>query len=281
MNFAISMIAAAFYSVSSALLSRALSAQTAVGQGSDASADNLRRNAEIAAGRRRLFLIMAAAAVFLHSLVIINQTGLPHGLKLPLFTSIAATSLTIALLHIVLCLKQPADYLGIAVYPLAAISLIASHASGGGTEIVGQAVQIHVFLSLVAYAVLALAATQAILVSIQRHFLSHHKPGGFIRSLPPLDATEHLLFTLLATGFILLSLSLASGFFYLEDMFTQRLVHKTVLSCVGWTVFGVLLFGRWQFGWRGKKAVHWTLAGFAILVLAYFGSKLVIEILLR
>ncbi len=63
-------------------------------------------------------------------------------------------------------------------------------------------------------------------------------------------------------------------------MFGQRLVHKTILSCLAWTVFAVLLFGRWQFGWRGRKAVHWTLGGFAILVLAYFGTKVVIEVLL-
>jgi ABC-type uncharacterized transport system permease subunit len=161
------------------------------------------------------------------------------------------------------------------------VSVIASQASGGGAPIVGDGVQIHVFLSLLSYAVLALAAAQAVLVSIQRHFLSRHKPGGFIRALPPLDTTEQLLFTLLTAGFILLSLALASGFFYLEDMFAQKVAHKTILSCIGWAIFGVLLFGRWRFGWRGRRAVHWTLGGFGILVLAYFGSKVVLEVLLR
>ncbi len=189
--------------------------------------------------------------------------------------------LIVVLLQIVLCLNQPADYLGLAVYPLAALSLIASHTSNGGTEIIGNAVQIHVFLSLLSYAVLALAAAQAALVSIQRHFLHRHKPGGFMRALPPLDTTEELLFTLLTAGFCLLSLSLVSGFFFLENMFHQHLVHKTVLSCIAWAIFGFLLFGRWKFGWRGKKAVYLTLAGFAMLILAYFGSKLVLEVVLR
>ncbi len=231
--------------------------------------------------QQRNILLLATIALMLHSWVVIRQMGLPQGLLLPLFTSIAATTLTIVLLHIILCLRQPADYLGLVVYPLAAISLIASQVYGGGAPIVGDAVQMHVFLSLLAYAVLALAAAQAILVSIQRQFLSRHKPVGIIRALPALDTTERLLFTLLGLGFALLSLSLASGFFYLEDMFGQQLVHKTVLSCSGWVIFGVLLFGRWQFGWRGKKAVHWTLAGFAILILAYFGTKFVLEVLLR
>ena len=102
-----------------------------------------------------------------------------------------------------------------------------------------------------------------------------------MRALPPLDTTEELLFTLLAAGFCLLSLSLMSGFFFLENMFYQHLAHKTVLSCTAWAIFGIVLFGRWKFGWRGKKAVYLTLAGFAMLILAYFGSKLVLEVLLR
>lgn len=283
MSFILSLLAAAFYSVSSAFLWHALntgrnpSTEAAPG----VAPDNTGSVRSQAARQRRMMLTIATAALVLHGWVVIHQTGLPYELALPLFTSMAATSLTIVLLHIFLCLKQPADYLGLAVYPTAAVTLIAAQASGGGAQIMGDAVQIHVFLSLLAYAILALAASQAILVSIQRHFLSRHKPGGFIRALPPLDVTERLLFTLLTAGFILLSMSLASGFFYLEDMFSQQLVHKTILSCVGWTIFGVLLFGRWQFGWRGKRAVHWTLAGFVILVLAYFGSKIVLEILLH
>lgn len=291
MSLFLTLVAAALYSVSSAVLSRTLTQKysphgAAAGQFAEIDhPDMTATNGQ--AGQtarmrqyRRLFMGSAAAGLIVHGWVVIQQTGMPHGLSLPLLTSVAATTLTIVLLHIIICLKQPADYLGLAVYPVAAISLIASQAAGGGAQIAGDAVQIHVYLSLVSYAMLALAAAQAILVAIQRHFLAAHKPGGFIRSLPPLDTTEHLLFILLAIGFLLLTLSLASGFFYLEDMFGQRLVHKTVLSCAGWAIFGGLLFGRWQFGWRGKKAVNWTLAGFALLILAYFGTKTVIEILL-
>lgn len=287
-SFFLPLIAVILYSASSVLLARALANANLVDPntanslepGAADSGATFSQTNDSSYGDRRIAFCLASLAVIIHGWVVINQTGLPSGLSLPLFTSLAATTLTIAILHIALCLNQPADYLGIAVYPLAAASLIAAQASGGGKQILGDAVQIHVFLSLLSYAVLALAAAQAVLVAIQRRFLSQHKPGGFMRSLPPLDRTEQLLFTLLRAGFMLLSLSLASGFFYLEDMFDQHLVHKTVLSCVGWSIFGVLLFGRWKFGWRGKKAVHWTLVGFAMLILAYFGTKLVIEILL-
>lgn len=275
MSFFLSLFAAALYGVSSALLWKALDGRQPAVDASDAELNN-----EKAADQRRAMLSFATAALILHGWVVIHQSGLPHELSLPLFTSMAATTSIIVLLHVILCLKQAADYLGLAVYPIAAITLLASQTSGGGTQIIGDAVQIHVFSSLLAYAVLSLAAAQAVLVSIQRHYLSQHKPVGFMRALPPLDLTERLLFTLLSAGFVLLSICLASGFFYLEDMFSQQLVHKTVLSCVGWAIFGVLLLGRWQFGWRGKRAVQWTIAGFAILILAYFGSKIVLEVLI-
>ncbi|OOZ35821.1 cytochrome c biogenesis protein CcsA, partial [Solemya elarraichensis gill symbiont] len=70
------------------------------------------------------------------------------------------------------------------------------------------------------------------------------------------------------------------GFIFLEDMFAQHLVHKTLLSLIAWCVFAILLHGRFKFGWRGRKALKWTLAGFAFLLLAYFGSKAVIELIL-
>lgn len=278
-----SLLAAALYTFTSVLLFRSVSGASVTAgeqiaqpqESSQTGSDGRSFN------RRQMALGIASVAFLIHLWVVADQTGFPQALSLPLFTALAATSLTVVFLLILLCLKQPADYLGIAVYPIAALSLLLSHTQTGNSQIVGGAIQIHVFLSLVAYAVLALAAAQAVLVAIQRRFLSRHKPGGFIRALPALDRTEALLFTLLSVGFALLSLSLLSGFFYLEDMFAQQLAHKTILSCLGWIIFATLLFGRWQFGWRGKKAVQWTLTGFALLLLAYFGSKIVLEIILK
>lgn len=278
-----SLLAAALYTVTSVLLFRSMSGEpvTAAEQTAKSPDSSLSGANGIFYNRRKIALAIASIAFLIHLWIVANQTGFPQTLSLPLFTALAATSLTVVFLLILLCLTQPADYLGIAVYPVAALSILFSHMQTGNSEIVGGAIQTHVFLSLVAYSVLALAAAQAVLVAIQRRFLSKHKPGGFIRTLPALDRTEALLFTLLSVGFALLSLSLLSGFFYLEDMFAQQLAHKTILSCLGWIIFATLLFGRWKFGWRGKKAVRWTLTGFALLLLAYFGSKIVLEIILK
>jgi ABC-type uncharacterized transport system permease subunit len=139
---------------------------------------------------------------------------------------------------------------------------------------------LHVVSSVLAFGVLSIAAVYALFVTIIDHFLRHHHLNPLVKSLPPLETLEGLLFQLIAMGFILLTVSLASGIAFIDDLFAQHLVHKTVLSITAWLVFGLLLWGRWRYGWRGRRAVRLTLAGIILLVLAYFGSKLVLEVIL-
>jgi ABC-type uncharacterized transport system permease subunit len=101
-----------------------------------------------------------------------------------------------------------------------------------------------------------------------------------VQSLPPLNTMERVLFELIWAGMALLSVSIISGLIFIDNMFAQHLAHKTVLSFVAWGVLAVLLTGRYRFGWRGMRAVKWTLWGCGFLPLAYFGSKFVLEILL-
>ena len=121
----------------------------------------------------------------------------------------------------------------------------------------------------------------AVLVAVQDQHLRNRHPGGFIRALPPLQTMEVLLFEMIGLGFFLLSLALVSGLMFLENMFDQNLAHKTILSGIAWLVFGTLLWGRFRFGWRGRTAITWTLSGFVVLMLAYFGSKAVLELILQ
>ena len=91
---------------------------------------------------------------------------------------------------------------------------------------------------------------------------------------------ECLLFQSVRVGFYFLTLSLVSGMIFIDDLFAQHLVHKTALSIVAWVIFATLVFGRSIFGWRGKQAITAIQVGFIILVIAYFGSKFVLERLL-
>ncbi len=220
-------------------------------------------------------------ALPLHALVLYQHLATAEGLDLEFFNALSVVTILIASLLFLTALRNPSEYLGIIVLPTAALSLIPVQFVHTQAVITEPKLTIHILSSLLAYSVLTLSAFQAVLLAIQDRHLHNHHPGGLIRALPPLRAMERLLFQLIGLGFILLSASLVTGLLFLDNIFAQHLVHKTVLSIVAWVVFGVLLWGRRQFGWRGRTAIHWTLAGFFVLMLAYFGTKLVLELVLQ
>ncbi|NVJ51184.1 MAG: cytochrome c biogenesis protein CcsA [Gammaproteobacteria bacterium] len=139
---------------------------------------------------------------------------------------------------------------------------------------------IHIFAAMIATGMLMLASVQAILVIIaDRQLRSHptHIPSFF----PPLQSLESFLFQLLMLGFGLMSVALLIAFAYLDPSLSPQPLHKLVLSSLAWVVFAVLIIGHRLKGWRGRQAAHWTLGGFALLSLGYFGSKLVLELILN
>ena len=170
---------------------------------------------------------------------------------------------------------------GALVLPLAAAAALVAAAWPARTIPAGAAsAHIHAAISILTWAVLSLAALQALILAWQEYRLRTRRPGGALRNLASLDTQERWLFRLVGIGFFLLSLSLASGFMFVQDMLAQHLAHKTVLSCIAWAIFGALLWGRRRHGWRGQTAVRWCLGGFAVLALAYFGSRWILEVLL-
>jgi ABC-type uncharacterized transport system permease subunit len=187
----------------------------------------------------------------------------------------------IAILLFLSSISKPVHVLGILVYPFVAITLVFSISFPDATgKVIPLSIASHVFLSITAYALLALAVCQSILLKIQEQHLHAHEINGFINKLPPLQTMERLLFQSLRIGFYLLTLSLITGFIFIDDFFAQHLMHKTILSLVAWVIFAALIFGRKLFGWRGKQAIIATQVGFGVLVIAYFGSKFVLERLL-
>jgi len=139
------------------------------------------------------------------------------------------------------------------------------------------ALQLHVALSVLGAGLLTLAAAQAVTLALQDTLLHAKSASRLVQALPPLQTMERILFVLIALGFFMLSLSLLSGLLFVEDLMARHLAQKTVLSVAAWTLFGGLLWGRWRWGWRGRIAVRWTLAGYGVLILAYFGTKLLLE----
>lgn len=229
-------------------------------------------------------LLLGLLGAALHTVLLYNTIFVTGGLDLEFFNVLSLIAWLVTLLVLVTALSQPVENLGIAALPFTALCVVLQQAWPVQPAPVAHTtveMQSHILISILAYSLLSLAAVQSILLAIQDRHLRQRHPGGFIRALPALETMENLLFQMIGVGFILLTLSLLSGFIYLENMFAQHLVHKTVLSVIAWLVFAVLLWGRWRFGWRGRKAIHWTLSGFALLMLAYLGSKLVMELILH
>jgi ABC-type uncharacterized transport system permease subunit len=141
---------------------------------------------------------------------------------------------------------------------------------------------LHIAVALVAYALLFVAALQAVLLTNHERRLHRGLPAFGGDSSPPLLTQERFLFRFLGAGYALLTLALISGAFFSEELFGKPLTftHKVVLSVMGWLVFGALLAGRYRYGWRGRVALKWILAGTALLLLAYIGSKFVLEVVL-
>lgn len=227
---------------------------------------------------------LGAIAVLLHALLLSRTIAQPGEFDLSFFNALSITGWLTAALLIVLTLFRPLENLGIVLLPCVALTVILSllfpsHQLTDGAA-VGWPLRAHVLLSVLAFALLTLATLQALLLALVDRRLRHRQPGGFVRALPSLTTLETLLFQLIAAGFGLLSLALLSGFLFLEDIFAQHLVHKTVLGLLAWVLFGTLLWGRWRYGWRGRTAVRWTLGGFVTLLLAYFGSQLVLQLIL-
>lgn len=140
---------------------------------------------------------------------------------------------------------------------------------------------IHISLALFAYACLAIASLYAVQLSYINIRLKEKNASLLHSSLPPLMAVENILFKLLLVGSVLLTLSLVSGFMFLDDMFAKEQAHKTILSLLAWGLYSIILFGHFAFGWRGKPVIWSTIVGGILLTLAYFGSRFVREVLLN
>jgi ABC-type uncharacterized transport system permease subunit len=142
--------------------------------------------------------------------------------------------------------------------------------------------KVHLLIAMLSYSLFTIASLHVLLMALLERRLHDGSLPRALQGLPPLLAMETLLFRIIWAGFILLTATLATGVLYSEELFGRaaRFNHKTVFGVLSWIVFAALLGGRHVYGWRGRVAVRWTLSGFLMLVLAYIGSKFVLEVIL-
>ena len=218
----------------------------------------------------------------LHGWVLYTVVLAMPGLALNTGSAMSFVGWMIAGMGLVFLIRPAFSGLAVLLVGIGGLTVLLTGVGGPGYSNPGLEwpLKAHILLSVAAYSVLSVAAALAVLLAIQDDRLRNHKPIGWLRRLPAMDTMEGMMFGAINIGFIGLTLAVFSGLIFVENLFTQHLAHKTILSLVSWAVFGTLALGRWRLGWRGKTALRWVLGGFVLLALAYFGSKIVLELLL-
>ena len=233
------------------------------------------------------------AALLLHAWAIVNDTATADGLDLSFLNAMSVVGGLVALVALAAGLLRTLPAIGTIILPVSAAAVLLpallpllfpsafanAHRFAYGTESLAAA---HVAVALVSYAMFLVAAVLALVVMSLEKRLRHRLPDPTAAALPPLLTLERFLFRLVAAGFALLTLTLASGMLFTEQLFGKPLTftHKSVFSMLGWLTFGALLWGRWRYGWRGRIALRWIIVGTVFVFLAYLGYKFVLEVVL-
>lgn len=183
-------------------------------------------------------------------------------------------------------LGREARLAGVLLLPLMVLTLggalFLSTAAPEARGVTGPLLIGHLVLSLLAYGLFTIAAIFALMDAFQEHALKSKHLGALFEMLPPLNALESTLFLMVRMGFLLLTTSMVTGALHAHEQKGVYFVfsHKVVFTWATWLVFGVLLVGRHYQGWRGRRAVRFTLWGYGLLVLAFLGVKFVKEIII-
>ncbi|MDB5796742.1 MAG: putative cytochrome c assembly protein [Paucimonas sp.] len=243
--------------------------------------------------QRRLVSVGSLLGWCLHAVALWAEALPGGGLRLGFATVLSATLWISVAAWWLENRNMTLDGLRVLVLPCAAVATVLP-ALFPGTVVPLQGKPVvfswHIAVAVLAYSTLTIAAFHAVLMAVQESRL--HRRGAppmqgwfsaAIEKLPALLTMEKLLFRLIGFGFALLTLTVLSGIVFSEQLFGQvfRIDHKTVFTLMSWVLFGALLAGRHWRGWRGKTALSFTLSGFATLLLAYVGSRFVLEVVLH
>ena len=221
----------------------------------------------------------------LHALLLGRTLFEPDGLHLGLATAISAILWLTVLIYWLGNFFYRLDGLQALVLPLAAVAtmlpaVMAPARALPNTDL--TAFKFHLLIAMLAYSLFTIASLHVLLMTLMERRLHDAALTQVLQKMPPLLTMEALLFRIIWAGFILLTLTLASGVIFSEELFGKAAPfnHKTVFGVISWMTFAALLGGRHVYGWRGRIAVRWTLAGFVTLVLAYIGTRFVLEVIL-
>jgi ABC-type uncharacterized transport system permease subunit len=222
---------------------------------------------------RFIFLALGYLAIVAHADLLHHWIDVGGGQNLSLFNLFSLISWLVALLVLLAAWAKPVESLAVFVFPLAALSIILAICFPDKSMIDTAADPkqlFHILLATATFGVLCVAGLQAVLLAIMHRQLHHKQSSGLFQKLPPLETLETLLFQLIRLGFILLTLLIITSIYFFHQDLLQQNLQKTLLAVVAWTIFAILLLGRYFLGWRGRKAIYYTLSGVMLLMILYY-----------
>ncbi len=216
--------------------------------------------------------ILGLLGLITHAYLLHQWIDVPGGQNLTFFNALSQVIWIAAVIVWLMSLFRPLVNLGMILYPVAALSIIMVMAFSG-TYIINTLAEpkrlFHILLSFLSISILIVAAIQAVLLALLERALRKKHAHPMMEALAPLQKMESLLFQLIALGFIILSSVIYTGFDFYPDIFSHALWHHMVLAIASWLVLGILLLGRWFFGWRGFMAVRISLMGIGLILVAF------------
>ncbi|MBR6026842.1 MAG: cytochrome c biogenesis protein CcsA [Neisseriaceae bacterium] len=225
--------------------------------------------------RRELSILFPA--LLLHAVVIWS----------PILSFGHALNLITWLMLLMYCIGScfyPLKGLQILLYPIASFSLLLSLLMPGQQYQyeISTLPMIHIIASIFSYCLFGISMLLAVLIILLERDLHRRKMSPLMRFLPPLLSLEKLMFQTIWVGFILLTISVLSGTVFSQQFFGYpfQVTHKSVFGIASWLIYAILLYGRIFRSWRGRQASWLVIIGFFSLMLAYIGSKFVLEIIL-
>ena len=231
------------------------------------------------------YSFLVAIGLITHALLIYTHV-FNQGVDLSFANSTLLLSWIIVLIY--LLLNNKSKYQGLEIFTLIPALIIVlvfpliqpDHQS---IQYYSISASIHIIVAMLGYGLLAFGSIFSLfLLLFEKSLHAKTKNSLMISSSEPLLDVESKLFKIYWVGFAFLTFTLFSSLFFSNYLFGQSLDwnHKTIFTILAWLSYALVLFGRVQFGWRGKKSIIISLLAFAFLILAYLGTKFVVEIVL-
>lgn len=221
--------------------------------------------------------LLISVALLLHGLFCFFNLATEHGINYSLSNLLLLVTFVMTAIVVGLNIRIRQDFLSVFVFGFSATALFVNHLiiSPDSHRVATEgAIFAHIFLSVLAYSLLGLAAIQTIIFTLLQTSLRSKQRMNIVVSLPPLDAVERLNFGLLTSGLIALSITILVALFLYWTELDQlvNLLH-TWIALFAWILYATILLGRVFFGWHGNVINFLSMAAFLLLALSYFGLR--------